>query len=62
MESCDRTLKQLDALFAKLAPMAHYLRRLENRMHRECFPSDDELLMLVEPASAAIHRLAIDTH
>ena len=51
MDSRDLTLAQLDALFAKLAPMAHYLRKLENRMHHECFPADDELFKLVEPAS-----------
>ena len=44
------------------APMAHYLRQLENRMHHECFPADDELFKLVEQASAAMHRLAIHTH
>ena len=30
MDSRDLTLAQLNALFAKLAPMAHYLRKLEN--------------------------------
>jgi len=39
--------------------MAHYVRKLENRMHHECFPADDEL---VEQASAAMHKLAIHTH
>jgi hypothetical protein len=42
-DSRDLTLAQLDALFAKLAPMAHYVWKLENRMHHECFLIDDEL-------------------
>ena len=62
MDSRDLTLAQLDALFAKLAPMAHYVRKLENRMHHECFPADDELFRLVEQASAAMHSLAIAVH
>jgi hypothetical protein len=62
MDSRDLTLAQLDALFAKLAPMSHYLRKLENRMHHECFPADDELFKLVEEAAAAMHRLAIHVH
>ena len=60
--SSTATLAQLDALFAKLAPMAHYVRKLENRMHHECFPADDELFKLVEQASAAMHKLAIAVH
>jgi hypothetical protein len=51
-----------DALFAKLAPMSHFLRKLENRMHHECYPADDELFKLVEQASAAMHTLAIHVH
>ena len=62
MDSSDLTLAQLDALFAKLAPMAHYVRKLENRMHHECFPADDELFKLVEQASAAMHSLSIAVH
>ena len=42
--------------------MAHYLRKVENWMHHECVPADDELLNLVEQASAAIRRLAIHAH
>jgi len=61
MDSRDLTLAQLDALFAKLAPMRHYVRKLENRMHHECFPADDGLFKLVEQASAAMHSLAIHT-
>ena len=49
-------------VFAKLAPMAHYLRNLDCRMRHECFPADDELFKVVEQASAAMHRLAIHTH
>ena len=59
MDSRDLTLARLDALFAKLAPMAHYLKKLESRMRHKCFPADDEL---VEQAAAAMHRLAIHTH
>ena len=62
MDSRDLTLAQLDALFAKLAPMRHYVRKLENRMHHECFPADDGLFKLVEQASAAMHSLAIAVH
>ncbi len=42
--------------------MARYLRKLENRMHHECFPADDELFPSVEQASAAMHSLAIQVH
>ncbi len=42
--------------------MAHYVRKLENRMHHECFPADDELCKLVEQASAAMHGLSIHVH
>lgn len=42
--------------------MSYYLRKLENRMHHECFPADDELFKLVEEAAAAMHRLAIHVH
>jgi len=59
MDGRDLALAQLDALFAKLAPMSHYLRKLENRMPHECFPADDEL---VEQASAAMHDRAIQVH
>ncbi len=55
----DLTLAQFDARFTKLAPTVHHLKKLENRMHHECFPADDEL---VEQAAAAMHRLAIHTH
>ena len=42
--------------------MAHDLRKLENRMHHECFPAYDELFKLVEQASAAMHKLTIHVH
>lgn len=42
--------------------MAQYLKKLENRMHHECFPADDELFQLVEQASAEMHKLAIHVH
>jgi hypothetical protein len=59
MDSLDLTSAQLDELFLKLAPMSHYVRKIENRMRHECFPADDELTVLVEQAAAAMHRLAI---
>ena len=62
MDSRDLTLTQLDALFAKLAPMAHFVRKFQNRMHHECFPADEGLFKLIEQASAAMHSLAIHTH
>jgi hypothetical protein len=62
LDSRDLTLAQLDALFAKLAPMAHYVRKLEYRMHHECFPVDDELFKLVEQTRAAMLSLSIHTH
>ena len=44
MDSRDSTLAQLDALFVELAPMSFYVRKLESRLHHECFPADDELV------------------
>jgi hypothetical protein len=40
--------------------MAHYLKKLENRMHHECIPADDELPRLADQAAAAIDYISME--
>jgi hypothetical protein len=62
MDSRDLTPEQLSQVFARLAPIAHYLARLKARMIEQQFPPDDELFKLVEKAHVEAHSLAMKVH
>jgi len=49
-------------VFAKLAPIAHYLARVKARMVEQEFPPDDELFQLVEIAHAQALAVAVKVH
>jgi hypothetical protein len=62
MDSSDLTPEQLNQVFAKLAPIAHYLARVKARMIEKDFPPDDELFQMVEKAHAQAHAAAMKVH
>jgi len=59
MDSRDLSVRQLDALFDKLRPMAFYLGKLRQRMEAKRFPEGDELETLVREAETAMQRLVL---
>jgi len=62
MHSGDLTDQQLDALFARIAPMSHYLGELENRMDAVGFSRADRLYWEVTNARYAAMLLADHLH
>jgi hypothetical protein len=58
MDSRDLSVRQLDALFDKLRPMAYYVAKVRKRMEQKRFPGGDELATLVREAETAMARLA----
>jgi hypothetical protein len=61
MDSRDLSEAQLDALFAKLAPMSCYPNKVQDRMFVKGWSQDDELFTLVRAAHEVLHELAIRT-
>jgi hypothetical protein len=59
MDSRELSVKQLDALFDKLRPMASYLGKLRIRMEQKRFPEGDELATLINEAETALQRLTL---
>jgi hypothetical protein len=59
MNSRDLSVRQLDALFDKLRPMAFYVAKVRKRMEQQQFPESDELATLVRDAEAALARLTM---
>ncbi len=57
MDSLELSVKQLDALFDKLRPMAFYPGKLRQRMEPRRFAESDELLELLRGAESAMQRL-----
>ena len=57
MDSRDLSVRQLDALFDKLRPMAYYVAKVRKRMELQRFPEGDELATLVREAEASMARL-----
>lgn len=48
--------------FKRLRPMAHYLCKLNDKMHAQGWPETDELHQLARAAHDALHGLSIHTH
>jgi hypothetical protein len=62
VRSQDLTREQLEALGAKLWPMANFLVRLCKRIDRGRFPRNDELRRTVVDAYGAMHSLHMAMH
>ena len=62
MHSKDLSKEQAEALSGGIRPCLRYLGRLQTRMEKAPFPSDDPIYKLVVKAYNAVHHLSVALH
>jgi hypothetical protein len=62
MKGDNLTRGQADALKERLGPTLDYLGRLQVRMEKRGFPSDDRLYQIVCKAQAVMQELVMEIH